>query len=101
MIDRGSGQTVVLIPSIQRRWEWMTNAIDALAKKCRVLTDSLQGDKGSNTALDPARGFESYVDWIDSLLRNANADTVSLCGVSFGGWIALHYTATRPNGFQA
>ena len=31
MIDRGSGETVVLSPGIQGRWQWMTNAIDAFA----------------------------------------------------------------------
>jgi pimeloyl-ACP methyl ester carboxylesterase len=44
VIDRGSGRPVVLLPGVQGRWEWMAPTVDALAKRCRVITFSLRAD---------------------------------------------------------
>ena len=94
MIDVGSGPPVVLIPGIQGRWEWMWPAVDALERHCRVLSISLAGDPGSGCGLDPARGFDNYVDQIETVMSRAGLAAV--CGVSFGGLVALHWAARRP-----
>ena len=97
MTDRGAGLPLVLVPGIQGRWEWMQPAVDALAARCRVISGSLPGDAGSIAHADPTRGFESHTGWLDALLDRAGVGApVSLCGVSYGGWIALHYAAVRP-----
>jgi pimeloyl-ACP methyl ester carboxylesterase len=97
MTDRGAGAPLVVIPGIQGRWEWMLPAVDALAARCRVITGSLPGDAGSIADSDPAAGFERHTAWLDALLDRAGVrGGVSLCGVSYGGWIALHYAAVRP-----
>lgn len=97
MIDRGAGAPLVLIPGIQGRWEWMLPAVDALAARCRVVTGSLPGDTGSIVGTDPVGSFERHTEWLDALLHRTGLRTgVSLCGVSYGGWIALHYAAARP-----
>ena len=85
-----------MIPGVQGRWEWMRPAVDALATRCRVVTESLAGEPGSLRSLDPTRGFSSYLDWIDALFEAGELDRVSLCGVSYGGLIALHVAARRP-----
>jgi len=97
MIDLGSGPPLVLVPGIQGRWEWMRPAVDALAARCRVLTSSLAGDPGSEAAVDPALGFDSFVAQIDGMRERAGLDRVALCGVSFGGLIAVRYAAVRPD----
>ncbi len=97
MTDRGAGPPLVLVPGIQGRWEWMRPTVDALAARCRVITGSLPGDAGSLVDADPAVGFERHTEWLDALLdRTGVRGPVSLCGVSYGGWIALHYAAGRP-----
>lgn len=97
MTDRGAGLPLVLVPGIQGRWEWMHPAVDALAARCRVISGSLPGDSGSIADIDPAVGFERYTEWLDAVLERAGVrGPVSLCGVSYGGWIALHYAAARP-----
>lgn len=97
MTDRGAGLPLALVPGIQGRWEWMRPAVDALAARCRVITGSLPGDAGSIAGADPAAGFEGYTEWLDALLDRAGVGgPVSLCGVSYGGWIAVHYAAARP-----
>ena len=96
MFDHGRGIPIVLIPGIQGRWEWMQQAVDTLATWNRVITDSLPGEPGSIASINTHRGFDSFTDWLDQLLATANVDRVSLCGISYGGWIAVHYAAKRP-----
>ncbi len=96
MVDLGSGVPVVLLPGIQGRWEWMRPAVDALAARCRVLTSSLPGDPGSDTGADLARGFDALVDHVEHLRRRAEVPRVAVCGVSYGGLVALRYAATFP-----
>ena len=97
MIDHGSGIPIVLVPGIQGRWEWMQRAADALATQNRVTTNSLPSEPGSIASINAKRGFGSFVDWLDQFLARANVDAVALCGVSYDGWIAVHYAATRPS----
>jgi 3-oxoadipate enol-lactonase len=95
MEDRGAGHPVVLIPGIQGHWEWMHPAVEALARRCRVITDSLPGERRSLSRWDADAGFEQFVDHVDLVLRTANVDRAVLCGISFGGLIAVRYAAVR------
>ena len=101
MIDVGSGPPVVLIPGIQGRWEWMSPAVDALERRCRVLSFSLAGDRGSGRLFEPARGFDPYLDQIEEVITRAGLADAAVCGVSFGGLVALHWAARRPERTRA
>ena len=101
MLDIGNGPPVVVIPGIQGRWEWMAPAVEALASRCRVITGSLPGDRGSLQELDPHRGFDTHLDWIDELLDRAGLEHAAICGVSYGGLVAVHYAAHRPSRTRA
>jgi pimeloyl-ACP methyl ester carboxylesterase len=96
VIAAGSGDPVVLIPGIQGRWEWQRPAFEALARRCRVVTYSLSGERGSACRLTPDRGFDAHIDQLDRVLDGAGLERAALCGVSYGGWIALRYAACRP-----
>lgn len=96
MIDRGSGAPVVLIPGMQGRWEWMAPAVDALSERCRVLTYSLCGEPGSGRDLDPALGFDNLTRQLEETLDRAGVAPAVLCGVSFGGIVALRFAAEHP-----
>ena len=97
MFDKGSGPPLVVIPGVQGRWEWMRPALDDLQTYCRTLSYSLSGDLGSGCRHDPARGFENYVDQLDRVLDAAGLASAALCGVSYGGCVAVRYAATRPD----
>ncbi len=97
MIDIGHGHPIVLVPGIQGRWEWMLPAVEALAARTRAISYTLCGDWGSGCRLDEAIGFENYVRQLDSVLDGAGVRQAALCGVSFGGLIAFHYAARRPD----
>lgn len=85
---------LVLIPGIQGRWEWMQPAIDELAKEWRVIPCSLPGEPGAGSAVNGS--FDSFVDYLDDVLETASVERAVICGVSFGGLVALRYAARRP-----
>ncbi len=75
----------------------MLPAVQALAARARAISYTLCGDWGSGCRLDEARGFDNYVSQLDSVLDRAGLRQAALCGVSYGGLIAVHYAATRPD----
>ena len=97
MIDIGSGPPLLLIPGLQGRWEWMLPAIRALARHFRVISFTLAGDWGSDVGFDQRLGFDNFVLQIDRVFEQAGIERADLCGVSYGGLIALRYAALRPS----
>ena len=79
----------------------MQPALRALSSRCRTLSYSLCGDFGSGRRLDPALGFENYLRQLDAVLDEAGLERTALCGVSYGGLVALRYAATRPERVSA
>jgi len=97
MFDRGHGPVLVVVQGLHGRWEWMKPALVQLASCCRTISYSLSGDIGSGERPDPDRGFDNYLRQLDAVLDRAGVAHVALCGVSFGGLVALRYAATRPH----
>jgi 3-oxoadipate enol-lactonase len=101
IIDVGTGPPVVLIPGIQGRWEWMGPAVEALARRCRVITFSLPGEPRSGAVQQVEHGFDRFVQQVDDALDDAKVTRAAICGVSFGGLIAVRYAARRAERVQA
>src|SRR4029434_8682677 len=100
MCIKGSGIPIVLIPGLQGRWEWMRPAVDALARRHRVITFSLCDERTSPFPCDPEKAFENYIDQVDLALDRAGVDRAVIAGVSFGGLIATEYAARRQRRVQ-
>jgi 3-oxoadipate enol-lactonase len=101
MVDVGSGPPLVLVPGIQARWEWMRPAVKALAARHRVLTFTLAGEPSSGHAFDPRLGFDNFIAQLDEVFERAGVVSAAVCGVSYGGLIALRYAALRPRRVDA
>jgi len=96
IIDRGCGEPIVVIPGIQGRWEYMGPALDALARSFRVITFPLAGERSSERKFESDKGLDNFVEQIDAVLDDRGLAGAAICGVSFGGLIALRYAAHRP-----
>jgi pimeloyl-ACP methyl ester carboxylesterase len=96
IIDEGSGPPVVVVPGVQGRWEWMRPGIRALARRCRVITFSLAGERGAGR-FDDAQGFGCYVEQVREALDRAGLARAAVCGVSYGGLIASAFAARYPD----
>ncbi len=96
IVDAGSGPPIVVIPGIQGRWEWMKPGIDALARRCRVITFSLADERGCGARFDPATGFACYVEQVREAMDACGVQSAAICGVSYGGLIAAAFAARHP-----
>ena len=96
ILRHGHGAPIVLVPGIQGRWEYMGPAIDALSRSMCVITFPLCGERASGRRFDRRLGLDNFVDQLDEVLDDCNVEAAPICGVSFGGLIALHYAARRP-----
>lgn len=101
MFDEGNGPPLIVIPGIQGRWEWLTPTLRALSHRCRTISYTLAGDLGSDSRYDPELGFENYVRQLDGIFEKSGIERAALCGISYGGIIALRYAATRPRRVSA
>jgi pimeloyl-ACP methyl ester carboxylesterase len=96
VFDQGHGTPLIVIPGVQGRWEWMKPTLDELGKRCRALSYTLCGDIGSGMKFDPTLGFNNFVRQLDELFERTGIERAALCGVSYGGFIALRYAAVHP-----
>lgn len=101
MFDRGTGPPLVVIPGVQGRWEWMSPALGVLSERFRTVSYSLCGDRGADAPADPVLGFEAYVQQLGRVLDATRIERTILCGVSYGGLIALRYAARHPERLSA
>jgi pimeloyl-ACP methyl ester carboxylesterase len=95
IIDRGKGPAVVLVPSLQGRWEYLSRTVTALARSHRVLTFSLCDERAWDGP-GPDEGLESFARQIELVLDDRGVRQAAICGYSFGGRVALRFAATRP-----
>ncbi len=101
MFDQGSGPPVIVVQGLHGRWEWAAPALRHLASTCRAISYSLCGDIGSGHQSDRELGFENYVRQLDAVFDEAGVSRAVLCGVSFGGFVAVRYAALRPERVSA
>jgi pimeloyl-ACP methyl ester carboxylesterase len=88
---QGDGPTLVLLPGIQGRWEYARPTVDALARYFRVVTFSLGGRLRNGRDI-----FDSAVDQLASVLDAHHIDRAILCGISYGGLVAIRFAAMHP-----
>lgn len=100
VVDQGTGAPLVLIPGIQSRWEYQRPTVSALASHFRVITFSLpetvpapaaREEHGEHSPFDP------YVDQVEQVLDSRGVGRAVVCGISFGGLIALRFAARHPS----
>jgi pimeloyl-ACP methyl ester carboxylesterase len=97
IIDRGTGPALVVIPGIQGRWEYLRPAVDALSSAFRVITFPLSDEPSAAFRFDVSRGFHDYVEQVRAALDECRIERAIVCGVSFGGLIALRFAAAYPD----
>ena len=95
-VDVGSDAPLVIVPGIQGRWEWMKPAVDALARRCRVITFSLADEPTCGGRFDAAHGFDSYVEQVKEAMDLAGVASAVIAGVSYGGLVAAAFAARYP-----
>jgi len=91
MIEQGHGPALVLVPGLPGPWSYVAPAVRALSAHFRVLTMSL----------GPECTIASDVARIVAALDERRVDRAVVCGISFGGLIALRFAADHPERVSA
>jgi len=86
IIARGTGPALVLIPGLQGRWEYMRAAVDALSASFRVITFSLGAGE-----------LDDLAQQVVNALDGKTIPRATICGVSFGGLVALRVAAAHAD----
>lgn len=97
LIERGHGAPLVFIPGLQGRWEYAAITVDALARHFHVVTASLCDEPSSGGTFEPERGLDTYGDYIVGLMDRAAVARAVVCGLSFGGLVALNVASRFPD----
>jgi pimeloyl-ACP methyl ester carboxylesterase len=96
IVEQGTGPALVLIPGLQGRWEYIQPAVDALSSSFRVITFPLCDEPSAEfDAFGGGRGFDCYVEQVRAVLDRCRIDRAIVCGISFGGLIALRFAAAH------
>ena len=96
IISKGSGTPLILIPGLQGRWEYMRETVETLARSFRVVTFALAGERASGVPFDAALGLDNYVTQVKRALDQTRIERAVICGVSFGGVVAVRFAAAHP-----
>lgn len=97
VIERGSGTPLVFIPGLQGRWEYARITVEALARHFRVITSSLCDEPSAGAEFDRAGGLDAYGNHIKTIMDAAGVQSAVVCGLSFGGLVALNVAARFPD----
>jgi pimeloyl-ACP methyl ester carboxylesterase len=96
-IQQGHGTPLVFIPGLQGRWEYTRATVDALSTHFRVISFSLGDEPVSGFAFDANRAFDSYAEHVRAVVDAADVERAIVCGLSFGGLVALKFAALHPD----
>jgi proline iminopeptidase len=96
----GTAQTVPLIvlaggPGTDARYMRVRGALDELARGRTVVLYDQRGTRGS-TDSNGSETIDRFVADIETVRKAVDAPTVDLLGHSFGGYLAIAYTARHP-----
>lgn len=66
------------------------------SRQYRVFALDLLGEPGKSAPNRPAWDSPAYAEWLEDVLDMLKIETVSLIGLSQGGWTALKFAVCRP-----
>jgi pimeloyl-ACP methyl ester carboxylesterase len=75
---------------------WIAD-IAAYSRDFRVFVIDVIGEPGKSAPTRPPLDTDDYAQWLNEIITTLNIDTVSLVGLSQGGWIATRYAISYPN----
>lgn len=96
MFDAGSGPPLIVVQPLQGRWEWTAPLLRELSRRTRVVSYSLRGDIGSGARMSEVGGIDEFVTQLRDVMDQAGLDRAALCGISFGGAVAVRFAACFP-----
>ena len=101
IIERGHGAPLIFIPGLQGRWEYARITVDALARHFRVITASLCDEPTADAPFAGSNGLDAYGDHVRAVMDAAGVQKAVVCGLSFGGLVALNVASRFADRVEA
>ncbi len=95
-VDKGRGETLVLIHGVESSSEYWTPLIPALSKDRRVIAIDLLGFGNSPKPLNISYSLEEQSDWLDRTLKAKGIEQCEIMAHSLGCLVALKYASQQP-----
>lgn len=96
----GEGTPLLLIPGLAGGYELLNPLANELAKHYRVISYHLRGESDC-FALRRRFGLRDLVEDLREFIDWYGLETPLICGVSFGGLLAMEYAAAYPHAVPA
>ncbi len=94
-VEKGKGETLILLHGLGSNSErWIYN-IDELAKKYNVISLEQVGFGYSDKPVVPYRGA-TLVEFLNEFMNQKGIQKVTLIGNSMGGWVSALFAVTHP-----
>jgi pimeloyl-ACP methyl ester carboxylesterase len=87
MVEHGHGPALVVVPGLPGPWQFVAPAVHALSAHFHVLAASL----------GPECNLDVEAQRIASALDERRIDRAVICGISFGGLIAVRFAGAYPS----
>jgi pimeloyl-ACP methyl ester carboxylesterase len=78
---------------------WSPNVAD-FSKDYRVYAIDVMGQPSESIPKEPIRNAADYAAWLTETLDGLHLNSVSLVGMSYGGWLALNFAVAAPERVQ-
>lgn len=92
----GAPPLVLLHGASTNAASWSGN-VAAMADRFRVYAPDTIGEVGKSAGTKPAYASGDYTRWLDDVFERLGLGRARMAGISFGGWIAFHFAAARPD----
>jgi pimeloyl-ACP methyl ester carboxylesterase len=78
---------------------WSPNVAD-FSRDYRVYAIDVMGQPGKSIPKEPIRNAADYAAWLTEILDGLRLASISLVGMSYGGWLALNLAVAAPERVQ-
>jgi len=92
----GKGKTVMLVHGFAEDGRIWDNLIEKFNGEYEFIIPDIPGSGGSSIIDKPEVGLEDYADCIHAIIKEEEAEDLTMIGHSMGGYIALAFTERFP-----
>jgi pimeloyl-ACP methyl ester carboxylesterase len=96
VMEMGRGEPIVLVPGLAGGWHLVAPLARLLARRNRVITYNLRGERSPASSARP-RDVADLARDLGELIGQLGLERPTVCGLSFGGAIALELAASQPH----
>ncbi len=93
--EKDQAAVIMLHGSSSNSAMW-ASSVKELSKTHCIYCIDIPGEPGKSVEKQYPLTDDSYINWLDEVIRRLGLETVSLVGISLGGWMSAAYAISNP-----